>query len=489
MLKSETYNEIEYLDIRKLLICTIIGLLNSFCYGNKAIMGGLCAFEVAFLLFFLLRNDYVRYVCYYLVFLSFSMESETFVGTNVFYGFKNFRFAGINLAVWMLIPIMVLLLVNLKVFRVKPSKKLRIFIRKLLIFTVIGCIMGLLSYLANDNGAGSFSTLFDCYYSNVLPFIEIMIVSWSLIINRDKLFIAKQFLYAEIPALAIVFTICMITGNYGNRGGLQSLQVSELYFLLVCALILVIYDQFSSIDKTVLMISGAVILILSLMYNSSGKIVIMTVMIPIAMIILMKRKGSATKTIVAVISAVVALMLIFSWLFPLLMAKSQLLTYKYQQAISMFSFGTGIGNWLQNMPESPRMRITEFINIGAEFLKKPWFALFGKGFGGTIKDNLNLFTDLNSFMFSEWELSLGAYYSMHESINCFFLIGGLYGLFTLFSLLGIMYKNFHKSPWLLMGLLWFLFFYNYHMNIAIYGICSIIVGFLDIENKKDTLLR
>ena len=126
------------------------------------------------------------------------------------------------------------------------------------------------------------------------------------------------------------------------------------------------------------------------------------------------------------------------------------------------------------------MRIAEFLNIAEEYLRKPWYALFGKGFCGTIKDHLGLFEDLSEFSFSKWELELGAYYSLHESINCFFLVGGVFGLYTLLSLLWKTYRFIDKSPWLVFGFMWILLFYNYHLTIGIYGITSLIVGLEDV---------
>ncbi len=480
-----TYHE-NYVDVKEIFIASIIGLLNSFFYGSVAIMGILCAVEVCVLIYFFYRRDYISYISYYMIFLCFSMESATFVGTSQFYGFKNFRLAGLNLAVWMFLPILFVALINYKTVLKRTSVVHRKILQKLGIFTFFGIFMGLITYLANDNGfsnkAGSFSAFWGASYNYILPFLEMIVVTWILVRDRSALYRVKRMLFSTIPSLAVVFLACLVTQNYGNRGGLPSLQVSGIYFLLVCALVLVIYDHFDFRTKIVLFCSGSVILMLSLIYNASGKIVIITVVIPFLMLLLMKRKGSAAKTMFMVIFAGIAVIIIMSWLFPILMSKSRLLSIKYEQAASLFSFGGG--DWLENMPESPKMRITEFMNIGAEYLKKPWFALLGKGFAGTIKDNLDLFSNLNGFDFSKWELELGAYYAMHESINCFFLVGGISGLYFIISILFTLYKRLHKSPWLLLGFLWILLYYNYHLSVVIYGIVALIVGLVEMDEER-----
>ena len=162
-----------------------------------------------------------------------------------------------------------------------------------------------------------------------------------------------------------------------------------------------------------------------------------------------------------------------------------LLSEKNKQVSGLLDFSSD--NWFENIPCSPKMRLTEFLNISSELIESKML-LLGKGFAGTIKDNGMYFDNLSEFSFSKWELELGAYYSMHESVNCFFLVGGLFGLGVLLSILFGIVKIVHKSPWLIIGFFWLLLFYNYHMTIAIYGIVSLIVGICDSERNQQISL-
>ncbi len=490
----EGYNQVNvnnnYISLGYILLAASIGLLNSFFYNNFAIMAALCAAEVICLLGCLLKKERITYICYYLLFVSFSMESGSFVGTSTFYGFKNFRIAGLNLAVWMLLPLLFEMILNYRYAFSRIGSLHKSIIRKLALFTLAGAIMGIFSFLSCDNGMGmvdgSGAQMFNRYYAYILPFLELLVFSWVISFHPEKLFMLKQFLYSTIVGLAIVFIACLIAKNYGNRGGLQSLQVSDIYFLLVSSFILVVFDQFNTKSKIVLGLSSVVILVLSLMFNASGKIVIMTMLTPILILIIMQRKKSAIKTIVGVFSAIILLIFIAEFLLPNLMKDSQLLTIKYQQVEQLFTLKGG--DWFNRIPSSPKMRITEFLNIGHELLLKPWYLPFGKGFCGTIRDGLGLFTDLSEFAFSAWELQLGAYFSMHESINCFFLVGGAFGLYIIASIVIDLFKKLHKSPWLVFGLLWVLLFYNYHLTIAVYGIIALIVGLEDISLLEGKLI-
>lgn len=473
------------LHIRTIAMVATVGLLNSFYYENLSIMLVLAIVEIMILLYCMMRGDYLHYICAYMVFLCFSMESSNFVGTDTFYGFKNFRIAGLNLAVWMLLP--VLLKALARIGRILPyiGSTHKEILKMLVYFTGIGFLMGFFTYIVNDNGfsnmTGSVSMLFNTYYGYILPFCEIIVVSYVVVRYSDDLDIVKRYLFSCIIVLAIVYIVCLITGNYGNRGGLASLQVSGIYFLLVCALALVVYPQFDRKAKLFLMIASVIILVLSLAYNTSGKIVIMVVLTPIVMIVIMAKRGSPVKMIITTFFVMVLLVIGLSVLLPYLRSTSKLFAIKFEQVSDMFSFG---GNWLENMSSSPKMRITEFMNIGAEYLGKPWLMIFGKGFTGTIKDNLGLFDELTGFSFSEWELNLGAYFSMHESVNCFFLVGGLSGLWIILSISMKLLKRLERSPWLVLGFMWILLFYNYHMSIAIYGIVALIVGLQDLSIEE-----
>lgn len=474
-----------YIDIKTIVFCIIIGILNSFYYGNFTVMAVLSVLEVIMLFCFLINRDYVKYIAYYMVFLCFSMESETFVGVSTFYGFKNFRIAGLNLAIWMLFPIIIIAILNYRVLFSYISGLHRKFINEIIVFTLIGLFMGFVTYLINDNGfsgkAGSMGQFINAAYGYVLPCLELIAVSWCVNWQNEDVFIIKKYLYSVIISTSFIFVICFLLGNYGNRGGLASLQVSEVYFLLVGSIILIIYREFDFMEKALLVLSGCIIIILSLAYNASGKIVIIAILTPIIMILLMRRNGSPIKTVLVLVLGVVTLMLLLNYLLPLLMQQSLLLTTKFDQAKQLFSFTSD--DWFANIPSSPKMRITEFMNVAEEFMQKPWFLIFGKGFGGTIKDNLGLFNDLSEFAFSQWELELGAYGSLHESINCFFLVGGIFGLYVILANAIRIYKNMDLSPWLLFGFMWLLLFYNYHMSIGIYGIVALVVGLNDLNNS------
>lgn len=479
-------NERNLIDYKFLTVASIVGLLNSFFYSNFSVMLLLLVFEIVTLLFCMYNKDWVGYLNFYLIFLCFSLESATYVGSDVFYGFKNFRIAGLNVAVWMLFPLLIKALLDFQWQRKNPSPLIRKLLFRLFLFTILGVFWGCINYLLDDNGfaskEGSVGVFINILYTFSLPIIQIIAVSWVVLTNQNKTYEIKKSLFSVIPALALVFLACLIFHNYGNRGGLSSLQVSEVYFVTFVAIIMIVYPQIDFKSKCILAISGLIILILSLTFNTNGKIIIASYLIPVVMFLIAGKLGVKSHTIVISI-IVVPLIAIFLFSHLEKQKNNILLSEKNKQVFGLLNVSSE--NWFDNIPSSPKMRVTEFINISSELIEKKMI-LFGKGFAGTIKDNGGFFLDLSESSFSKWELELGAYYSVHESINCFFLVGGLFGLGLLFSILFSLIRIIHKSPWLIIGFFWILLFYNYHLTIAIYGIVALIIGINEAESNQQS---
>ncbi|MGX7199927.1 hypothetical protein ACWOEH_08735 [Enterococcus nangangensis] len=477
-------------EFKLIIVITLVGTLNSFFYDNFLVMLVLAIIEVCYLMLCFFNHKDLLYLLNYMVFLAFSMENASFVGEDIFYGFKNFRILGLNLGIWMILPLFIRQVVKLKSQKKIFPKYLTRFIKGVIFITLSGLIMGLISYGLNDNGImlipGSMKQFINSIYIYIFVCIEVITVSIVLVNNKNKLFKVRQYLSGSIVALSIVCVLCIVFQNYGNRGGLSSLQISNIYFLLVSSILILSYELTSK-EKIIMLISSSVILISSLVYNASGKMIILTAATPLIMIVILFKKKKSLKNIIIGMVLLFSSSAIILLILPRLLSNSFLFNTKFNQFFSMISFWRS--DWLSSMDSSPKMRITEFINIGFEYLLKPWFLFFGKGFMGSIQDKLNLFDNVTTFAFSEWEVTNSIYFTMHESINSLFLTNGLCGIFFLFSNLHYMIKNIDKSPWLIFGFLWLLLFYSYSLTISIYGVISLVIGFIEADNKDKISLE
>ena len=474
-----------YLNFGIISMTSFIGIVNSFYYLNFEIMLTLCAVEILILFYTFFRKNYGQYICLYLIFLAFSMESENFVGDADFYGFKNFRLFGVNLATLMIIPIALKAIINFNKFKLLNYELFSV-LKMLTYFTVIGSIMGVIIYILDDYGfsskEGSLKEMVNTYYYFFIPYVTFLSLSWGILNDPKAVPRIKQYLFSCIPATAIVFSFCYIFGNYGNRMGNESLQVSEIYFILVSSLVLISFHDFSTREKFVILVSGSIIALLSIMYNASGKILIMVMITPLIWLFIYLKQSAVRFQLKHILGILLFLFVMLQITPKILGYENNVLIAKTNDISGLISFVT-TGD-LKLIPDSPMMRISEFINVGYEYIIHPWFLFFGKGFIGSVQDHLGLFPTLNEFDFSEWQLELEAYHSLHESFNVFFLTGGLAGLYILVKSLYIAFHNINYSPWLVFGGIWLLFFYGYHMNVSIFGITCLVIGLYEVNNRK-----
>ena len=299
ILKSseELFSTVSYFDKKLYAICVIVGLMNSFFYSNWLLMLITCVIEGISLFYTFFKNRLIDYLGLYIVYLSFSLESGVYAGTDQFYGFKNFRILGLNLAVYLLFPLLIKLISNTYILTKNRFVVHSKFVNRILLFSVVISIAGIISYIANDNGIkdcfGGFKVLINNFYSMLLPALEILIVSWVILDNVDDIYKLKRYIFALLPSMATIFILCLALKNYGNRGGLDSLQISEAAMLIVFSLAFLAYGTFIKMDKVIILGSSCIIIFLSLLFNSSGKLIIAVVLLPVLMVyVVCKRKIS-----------------------------------------------------------------------------------------------------------------------------------------------------------------------------------------------------
>lgn len=480
-------NNVEHMFSTKYIsLATIISLMNSFFYDNFIVMVLLVLIESIILITTLTKKQYIKYLCYYIIFLSTSMESSTFVGTNVFYGFKNFKIAGINLGVIFLLLILVVLLTNgtiNKIFRIKGD--IANFVKGTIALTCLALFMGLVNIMINDNSIAQrmsgIMMFIDAAYIYFFVAIEIIVITVIIENNKRNTMEIKFTLIALIISLSTTLVLSLILENYGNRGGLPSLQVSNLIMLLIASIVIPFYKNTNK--KAYIALAAIIILVLGLIYNTNGKMIIIAMLLPFIIMAILIRNKNYILALFLIFICFFSILILYNTIIPILKTSSPLFAIKLEQSISLLSFWER--DWLLNMPDSPKIRIVQFMNITKEYLNKPGYFVFGKGFMGTIQDHLNMFSNINEFTYSGWELNNDLYYMMHETLNNLYLTNGLFGLLYFIFFLKIIVLNFMKSPWIVLGGLWFVLFYSYSLTISIFGTTAFIIGLYDIRDFSE----
>ncbi|BAK43915.1 flagellar biosynthesis [Eggerthella sp. YY7918] len=160
----------------------------------------------------------------------------------------------------------------------------------------------------------------------------------------------------------------------------------------------------------------------------------------------------------------------------------QLVVYKFGQVIELVK-GVSAGSDSFDTAHSAYTRVDEFANVALEYAEKPWFIVFGKGFGGSIAHH-TLSEWSNQGDFSTDQVASGSFVRLHTTPSLIFLKHGLIGLMLFVALFSFAVLHIRKTPWLFIGIFWFSFYYSSFATLALVGGTALILGIYNVENNS-----
>jgi len=159
---------------------------------------------------------------------------------------------------------------------------------------------------------------------------------------------------------------------------------------------------------------------------------------------------------------------------------------KLLEFVSMFAAADS-GD-LDDMDSSSQFRFLEFINVAEQYIEQPYFALTGRGYGGSIHSN-GYFWDRSESGFSLDQYDSDKFYRLHESMNVIFLKFGIIGLFFFILLLFKLLMGIKFSPWCYVGLIWLFFFWGYQNSLLFIGLPAMVFGFQYTNHNKVSIAK
>lgn len=163
--------------------------------------------------------------------------------------------------------------------------------------------------------------------------------------------------------------------------------------------------------------------------------------------------------------------------------KSSLFYYKIRDIFSLVEFWN-----INKMPMSPRVRVIQIVDIIYLYLKRPFFSLFGVGFGGYFQDYLELFKNikLEEGAYAKDIILSGFFPNAHLQILNVLLFNGIVGIVFVIKYCMLFWKNIEKYPIALISFFWFFYFYYFNIHIMLFSLLSTYLFFLkyDSEEKK-----
>ncbi len=477
-----------------LCLSIIVGITNNFFSQNWYVMIGLVVLEMFILAYHAVLKRYDKFILMFVLFLSSSLENSAFVNRNlVDYGFKSFKIFGVNLSVYVLIIFTLIFLANIGNIVISKYKPLRNLQIGSLLLIPVGLMAGAVSIISNYNGITRYNGFLTAYlrwgYTYAMIALEVFVFS-QVIYRAKSLQVFKNYLLYIALGQICAAVLSSLLQNYYYVYGEISGRIAPVTIIHLTYLILFpIYKDYKKNEKYVILLLAVLNIITTIMF-AGGQFILMMAVSPLVLAIILyedrRIKRLLLYSIICITIAGIAIPLIFS--FMLDCSDNAKVFEELSDVASLLEFWKE--GWIQNIHHSPKVRVAEVINIVYQYIKAPWSAFFGRGFLGTYTDELGLLDIVVSADYQEWERNLKIYSSVHESFTQFLLYFGLYGAVFYINTMKNIIVNLSKSPWLLIGLVWFGLHFAFSMAAISYGALCLVVGFYDaLQHTKRKVLN
>lgn len=476
------------LFLKYLFVSTIVSLANIFFLFDRNIATFIAFVEIIILLFLLFKRKIAHFLSFYVMFITNCVEMGAFVGTSDnFYNLKNIRIFDVNLGVWILIPVVCFCLKNINISKIKKMQpKFYFYTKNLLLLNIMAATVGLILIAVNDNNITSIGNIFYLYINATyimlfLPFSLAAIMYYIYLNTPKEMHYISFSLEATLWGTAVQIIFAKQFGIMGYYGGLDILLTSGISFFAIPLIFILYWDSKNIVFPKMNIIIGLVANVLFFMYNAGGKtIILLGISICIFYTFLVEKVSLFFKY------CTVFFLLCLFFIVPLINAVfidiNPLYLIKFNQVSSLFNVWDS--NWYLNMAGSPRVRITEMINVGIEYWNKPWLIITGKGYLGSIKDYVNMFSSYQgSFSYAEW--NAGVFYNLHE-FSTQLLMFGLLGVCYSIRLFKETIKLYKSNIWIIFGCCWFLIMYGYSFTISTFGIVALFYGLKATSDEKSS---
>ena len=277
-------------------ISCLFAVLNVLFSFNEIAAYILIAVEGAFLTFALAKGHVTGFLCHYLIIVSNCIEFDVFAG-GTFYGLKNLRIAGFNLAGWILLPMVALIFIRRIPFKQIKEKNPTLFWGCFLLLAInaVAFVMGVILGIVDDNGVRGLAGYFRLFIGQIYSYLFIPVtlmcaVAWIVSFEKNEAWKIKYAMYATLigaVAQMVISLLSGVTGAYGaNTTTLCSVICMYVPFLLLFSLNE--KERALRIQLFVLSLVGTGLLVLT---NASGKAILVAAIVILVYYLHLVRKN------------------------------------------------------------------------------------------------------------------------------------------------------------------------------------------------------
>jgi len=453
-----------------------ISIFSLLSVNNISLSQYFIPFQVTILIFSLFIG-FKYYFYNFVIFLLLSYEFGFFLNGMDFYSFKNTSFFDINFGILFSLPLFVFILFNPNFDPLFKKNYFSLFSRIFLLLFFSGTIMLFFTLIINDNDVLIFNNLFLLVYNRLYYFlIPYFFFILYLTLSRKQNFLKE--LKTLFFFILVSISISKFFGIYFNifsiTVGQEVLLVTDINFFTPFLLLFAL-DLKSNYLKMITFLLGISTIFLTIIYNPNGKSFLIILIVLLITLIKLFVKYRTYFIFIGGASIVFFLFILST------IQLDQLTINKFNEVLSVISFWRS--DWIDSLPTSPRYRVAQFINIFIEYLNKPYYFFFGKGYFGTYRDYINGFTEGYLSAFTKQEYDNNIYYYVHDAVNIIPLTHGLFGIIATLSLFKKLLTSFSLSNYLIIGFVWFVFYYGFSFNISLFGVLSLFIGITEIDIK------
>lgn len=461
----------------------IFGILNIISTRNSNLSLTLCLVEYAIVYYYLIKGKNFESFLYYILFTSVSFEEDAFIygiEQPPFVRYSFFNFPGLHDWVYNLTTVVFFGLIY------KSKKRFigadtRMLFKWLKILLITGSVSIAIGVCLNDNNivwSGLYPKL---AVSTILRFsFLIMFLYICTIYVQGKTTGRKIFLLAKyiLLAIAISSVVGLCLGYHGAYGTWSSdVILSPMMFAYTPCLML--FYKKEHLYSYFYLFAALTVIIVSFSnpayIGSKWYLIIAGTLFAFIYSTMNIKSWKYGLVLLVVLLSLVPTIGVF---IPLLFKTNEFNSWKLMQAfgaMNILSF-SDFESWFNSLDNSAQFRLDELINICIEYVNKPFYTFFGKGFGGTTLHYTNFenLDWLGEASFTKEQRVNGFFYQMHETMGILFLRHGFLGIIFMFIVVKMLFKRLSKTPWAIIGLLWFIFFWGWSVSFRLGALALIL---------------
>lgn len=484
--------ESNYINIKIIVLVCLLYLFNIISIQTPALAAAFAIIQFATIVYLcIFKPKYFYYTL--LLFLAGSFDIGEFVGGENYVTYNLASLPFVAGYVWLCFILIIYISRRFSKTLIRTISKypsLLKFVKVSDFIIIIGFLSGLFSIITNDNNILNINWikyfLYDFTAYSIAPIMGVLLVYEICKYGKRYVFSLQQLVIAilvSIPVCSLAGAILGLSGTYGY--GEILLSPLTLFF---CPMIIffVFYKKYNMKKWSIAAFSLCMFLQFTHSNALGGKSWLSLLYILVVSLFILYQQGQKKIVRTAVILIIALSGAIVGFIKTSIdNNKNNAVTTKLQQAVLLLSFADEL--WYSNIPASPKTRIEEFINIILEYKEKPYFAILGKGFGGSTKDNMPFTQYKGEGAFSDDQFDNHSFIFLHESINNVFLKFGYVGLIYFLAFIIKLLKNIKETPWGGIGAIWVFLFYGYSIVLCVFGTTCLILSLYFSPSKQRRL--